>query len=296
MEKFFGVQIPTITPFDSNGQVNEVQIEKLTRFYIDAGCSCLIPTANNGEQPHLTEVEKKQVWQKTVEAVAGKILVAPSISGNTTAQVIERAKYCESIGADGVMVGPPYYFPLNPDDLYEHYRTIGESINIPIIIHNEPDIFKVDLMPDLVAKLNKTKTICLIKESTYDTTRIHGIIRLCGDTMTVIVAGGATALESLVVGAKAWMTGLNNIIPELAVYMYNLAVVESNWTAARKVYFEKILPVQDCLKAIGKPVPVVKYALELRGFPVGEARKPLSPLSEKQKKAVRKTLEAIGVL
>lgn len=296
MEKFFGVQIPTITPFDSNGQVNEEQIGKLTQFYINARCSCLIPTANNGEQPHLTEDEKKQVWKKTLEAANGKILVAPSISGNTTAQVIERAKYCESIGADGVMVGPPYYFPLNPDDLYAHYRSIGESIDIPIIIHNEPDIFKVDLMPDLVAKLNKTKTICLIKESTYDTTRIHSIVRLCGDAMTVIVAGGATALESFVVGAKAWMTGLNNIVPELAVSMYNLAVVENNWTEARKVYFEKILPVQDCLKAIGKSVPVVKYALELRDFPVGETRKPLSPLSEEQKQTVRKTLESIGVL
>lgn len=141
-----------------------------------------------------------------------------------------------------------------------------------------------------------TKTICLIKESTYDTTRIHDIVRLCGDAMTVIVAGGTTALESLVVGAKAWMTGLNNIIPELAMSMYKLAIVENNWTAARKAYFEKILPLQDCLKAIGKPVPVVKYALELRGFQVGQTRKPLSPLSEKQKEAVRKTLEVIGIL
>jgi dihydrodipicolinate synthase/N-acetylneuraminate lyase len=114
--------------------------------------------------------------------------------------------------------------------------------------------------------------------------------------MTVIVAGGTTALESLVVGAKAWMTGLNNIIPELAMSMYKLAIVENNWTAARKAYFEKILPLQDCLKAIGKPVPVVKYALELRGFQVGQTRKPLSPLSEKQKEAVRKTLEVIGIL
>ena len=73
------------------------------------------------------------------------------------------------------------------------------------------------------------------------------------------------------------------------MFMYKLAIVENNWTAARKTYFEKILPLQDCLKAIGKPVPMVKYALELRGFQMGQTRKPPSPLSEKQMEAVRKS-------
>jgi len=110
--------------------------------------------------------------------------------------------------------------------------------------------------------------------------------------MTGIVAGGTTALQ---LGAKAWMTELNNFIPEIAMFMHKLAIIENNWSAARKAYFEKILPLQDCRKPIGKLVSVVKYALEHRGFQVGQRRKPPRPLSEKLKEAARKTLEAIVI-
>ena len=114
--------------------------------------------------------------------------------------------------------------------------------------------------------------------------------------MTVVVAGGGTALESLLLGAKAWMTGLVNFLPKISVTMFQLAVLEKRYEEARKIYFEKVLPVHSCMKEVGKPVPTVKYALEILGFPVGNARKPLQPLSDTEKRQVQGVLQQIGVL
>jgi len=297
ISKLYGIHVPTITVFRSDGAVDADAIKALAARFVEAGASCLVPTANNGEQPHLSVEEKKLVWQANLEAAAGKAAVVPSVTMNTTAEVIELAKEAQSMGAAGVMVAPPFYFRLNEAEAYEYYCDIAEAIDIPVMIHNEPGVFKTDITPELVAKLSRIDNICLIKESTENTQRVHEIIRLCGDRMTVVVAGGGTALESMLLGAKAWMTGLINIIPEIAVEMYNLAVVEGKLDEARKVYFEKILPVHSLMKEIGRPVPTVKYAVELvTGIPARGTRKPMLPLAESDMEKVKKTLKEIGVL
>jgi 4-hydroxy-tetrahydrodipicolinate synthase len=295
--RFYGIHVPTITVFRPDGDVDADAIKALAGRFVEAGASCLVPTANNGEQPHLSVEEKKLVWQANLEGAAGKAAVVPSITMNTTAEVTELAKVAQSMGAAGVMVAPPFYFRLNEAEAYEYYRDIAEAIDIPVMIHNEPGVFKTDITPGLVEKLSRIDNICLIKESTENTQRVHEIIRLCGDRMTVVVAGGGTALESMLLGAKAWMTGLINIIPEIAVEMYNLAVVEGKFDEAKKVYFEKILPVHSLMKEIGRPVPTVKYAVELiTGIPARATRKPMLPLAESDMEKVKKTLKEIGVL
>jgi 4-hydroxy-tetrahydrodipicolinate synthase len=293
---FFGVHVPTVTPFDYKGDVDYAKISELTEFYVDNGVCCLVPTANNGEQPHLSEIEKKRVWEETVKVAGGTVAVVPSITGNTTKGVVELAKHAKSIGADGVMVGAPYYFQLDDEELFEHYRAVAEAVDIPVMIHNEPEIFKVDVKPYLVAKLNEIGNIGLIKESTYVTQRVHEIVRLCGDRMTVVVAGSGTALESMLLGAKGWMTGLINFMPGIAAEIYRLAVIEEKYAEAKRLYFRKILPVYTCMKEIGRPVSVVKYAMELVGVSVGETRKPLKAIQNSEKKRIKKVLQDIELV
>jgi len=294
---FKGIHVPTITPYTPDGDVSEELIRYLIDFYIDAGVCCIVPTADNGEQPFLTVEERKRIWTTTIESAANRVCVAASITGNTTKEVVQLAKLAESLGSDGVMLAPPYYFEASEDELYEHYSTVAESINIPLIIHNEPSVFKSDIRPEFVAKLNKVENISLIKECTEDTQRIHEIIRLCGDNMTVIVAGGGTALESFLLGARAWMTGLVNFAPQASVAMYRLAAQERRFDDARKIYFDTILPIYSCIKTIGKPVPTVKYALSLvLGRSVGLARRPLHPLTESEKGMVKDVLLKTGII
>ena len=296
-KNIFGIHVPTITPMNDRFEVDEKMLRQFNNFLIECGVCCLVPTANNGELPNLNYEERKKVWKITVEvAFPTKTAVFPCITANSTKDCVELAQYAQSIGADGIMVAPPFYFRLNNEEICKHFLEIAGAIDIPIMIHNEPWIFKMDVTPDLMHSLNEDSggKICLIKESTDNTQRVHEIIRLCGEKVTVVVAGGGTALESLLLGAKAWMTGMINFIPATCVKLYDLAVKNGNYAEAKKVYYNKILPVHSMLQEIKKPVQTVKYALEVLWQPVGPTRKPLYPLSESDKALVRKTIEEIN--
>src|SRR5512138_416250 len=97
-----GIHVPTITPLTPQGEVDEGGIDALTEFWIREGVCCLVPTANNGEAPHLSPDERRRVWQRTVKAAAGRIAVFPSITTNTTAEAVAFARFSEEIGADGI--------------------------------------------------------------------------------------------------------------------------------------------------------------------------------------------------
>jgi 4-hydroxy-tetrahydrodipicolinate synthase len=221
----------------------------------------------------------------------------PCITANSTRDCVELAKCAESMGADGIMIGPPFYFRITDEELCEHFLAVAGAISIPIMIHNEPAVFKLDVTPPLMAKLNADSKgkIRLIKESTDNTQRVHEILNLCGDKVTVVVAGGGTALESLLLGAKAWMTGLINFLPAQSRKLYDLAK-QGDYAAARELYYQSILPSHYLLKELRKPVQTVKYALELLGQKVGPTRPPLAPLSADGQEKVKRTLQEIGAL
>ena len=293
-----GIHVPTITPLTPQGEVDEAGIDALTEFWIRQGVRCLVPTANNGEAPHLSPEERRRVWRRTVKAAAGRLAVFPSITTNTTAEAVAFAHFSEEIGAHGIMLAPPFYFRMSDEELAQHFEAVAAATSLPLMIHNEPGIFKVDMKAPLVARLSQAGrgNICLIKESTDDSQRVSEILTLCGDRMTIVVAGGGTAIESLYLGAKAWMTGLINYLPGICAEVYRLAVTERKLDEARALYYQRIWPAHAMMRAVGRPVPTVKYALELLGLPAGLTRKPMLPLSTDQKAQVQKTLREIGVL
>ncbi len=293
----FGIHVPTITPMNDHFEVDEDALRQFNEFLIENGVCCLVPTANNGELPNLSYDERKRIWKITIEVASPKkVAVFPCITANSTKDCIDLARYAQSIGADGIMVAPPFYFRLTNEEMCKHFLEIAGAIDIPIMIHNEPGIFKMDVTPDLIDRLNNDSggRISLIKESTDKTQRVHEIVRLCGEKVTVVVAGGGTALESLLLGARAWMTGMINFIPATCVKLYDLAVKNGNYAEAKKVYYDKILPVNSMFQEIKKPVQTVKCALEVLGQPAGPTRRPLYPLSESEKALVKKTMEEIS--
>jgi 4-hydroxy-tetrahydrodipicolinate synthase len=298
MNDVTGIHVPTITPFTPQGGVDEAGIETLTQFWIERGVRCLVPTANNGEAPHLSPEERRLVWRRTVQAAAGRAAVFPSITTNTTAEAASFARTAEAIGAQGIMLAPPFYFRLADEELVRYYTEVADATGLPVMIHNEPWLFKMDVKAPLVDRLSRAGrgNIRLIKESTDDSQRVSEILTLCGDRMTVVVAGGGTALESLYLGATGWMTGLINFLPAICADVYRLAVTERKLDEARALYCRRVWPAHALMKAVGRPVPTVKYALELLGLPAGSTRPPLLPLTPEQQAQVRSLLGQIGLL
>ena len=125
------------------------------------------------------------------------------------------------MGADGVMVIPPFYSSPTDDELFEHYRRIGEAISLPIMVYNNPATANVDLTPPIVARLSRASTtVRYIKESTLEVTRVRDIIELCGDRMTVFA--GILGYESFWLGAQGWVAVCSNLIPRDSARLFEL--------------------------------------------------------------------------
>jgi 4-hydroxy-tetrahydrodipicolinate synthase len=196
------------------------------------------------------------------------------------------------MGACGVMIIPPYYSSPTEDELFEHYRRIGESISLPIMLYNNPATANVDLTPALVARLSRIDNVRYIKESTLEVTRVRDIIELCGERMTVFA--GILGYESFWLGAQGWVAVCSNLIPHESARLFELAVIRSDRDAALALY-KKMLPI---VRWVGghRYVAASKAALKLMGLPVGEPRAPRLPLPRAEVDALRADLEAYGLI
>jgi 4-hydroxy-tetrahydrodipicolinate synthase len=297
MQELTGVLVPMITCFDDHGNINARAIRKLTDFLIESDVHGLIPTASNGEHPHLSDKELSQVWEVVIEESAGRVPVAPCTTADTTARVTKLCKRAEATGASAVLVGPPPYFGANLTDseLLIFYRDVAREIDIPIIIYNEPLLHGADVRPELVLELSKVPNISYIKESSYNSVRVHEIISAVGKDFSVFIGACNIALESFALGAKGWITGAHNFIPKMAVELYNLCSKEKDFDKARTLYYDSILPICRWIASTPQSYQAVREAVKSLGFDVGSPRKPLISIGEKQRKDLKQLLKQINV-
>jgi 4-hydroxy-tetrahydrodipicolinate synthase len=200
-----------------------------------------------------------------------------------TREVVRLSRRAEKLGADGVMIIPPFYSTPTDDELVHHYKTVGDAIALPIMVYNNPATANVDLKPPLVARIAEIDNCLYIKESTLEVTRVRDIIRLCGDRMTVF--GGILGFESFVEGAQGWVAVASNVVPAEMARIFSLVADHGAIKEARELYL-KYLPV---IEFVGGQAYVAgsKALLGHMGFSVGHPRPPRLPLPAAQDAAAR---------
>jgi 4-hydroxy-tetrahydrodipicolinate synthase len=209
-----------------------------------------------------------------------------------TDECVALSKEAQELGADGVMIIPPYYSCPTEDELFEHYRRVGEAIGVPIMVYNNPATANVDLTPGIVARLSRIDNCRYIKESTLEVTRVRDIIELCGDRMTVFA--GILGYESFWLGAQGWVAVCSNLIPAMSARLFELVADEKDVDQALALY-KKMLPI---VKWVGghRYVAASKDALSMMGLPVGAPRPPRLPLPAADAAALRVELDRLGLL
>jgi len=214
------------------------------------------------------------VMEVCIKQAAGRVPVLIGTGAEWTDEAVMKARLAESLGADGVMVIPPYYSTPTPDELFEHYRKIGEAVSFPIMIYNNPATANVDLTPEIVARLALIDNVRYIKESTLEVTRVRDIIELCGDKMTVFA--GILGYESFWLGAQGWVAVCSNFLPRDSARLFELVADHKDQVSALALY-RRILPL---VKMVGghRYVAASKVALDYMGLPVGIPRAPRLPL------------------
>ena len=292
MSGFRGTFTVMVTPFDATGAVDFGGLRRFTDWQVAQGIHGLIPLGSTGEFLSLSDDERHAVAATVLETVARRVPVLIGTGAERTEDVIRYSREAEALGADGVMIIPPFYSTPTEDELFVHYRRIAEAIAIPIMAYNNPATANVDLTPAIIARLSEIDNVAYVKESTMDVTRVRDIIELCGPRMTVF--GGIMGFESFCEGAEGWVAVGSNIMPADSARLFTLVADHRDLDTARTVY-RRILPVVRMV-AGHRYVAATKAALSMMGFAMGDPRSPRLPVPEAERAAIRQTLAALDLL
>ena len=293
MTQFRGTYTVLITPFTADGQhVDVPALQRLVNWQIEQGIHGLIPLGSTGEFLSMTPDERQQVIETCIKTANGRVPVLIGTGAERTDDCVSLSKEAQSMGADGVMIIPPFYSCPTEDELFTHYRKVSDAIGIPIMLYNNPATANVDLTPPIVARLSQIDNCRYIKESTLEVTRVRDIIELCGERMTVFA--GILGYESFWLGAQGWVAVCSNLIPQMSARLFELVADHQDMDQALALY-KKMLPI---VKWVGghRYVAASKDALEMMGLPVGKPRAPRLPLPAADAAVLRGALDRLGLL
>ncbi|MGF6593856.1 dihydrodipicolinate synthase family protein [Pseudomonas sp. 2835] len=277
---FHGIIGYTITPFSADGEQLDLQalgrsIERL----IDGGVHAIAPLGSTGEGAYLSDLEWQQVAAFSLRQIAGRVPTIVSVSDLTTAGAIRRARFAQEHGADAVMVLPAAYWKLTEEEILEHYRAIGASIDLPIMLYNNPATSGTDMSVELILRIvREVENVTMVKESTGDIQRMHKLQVLSEGKVPFYNGCNPLALEAFVAGASGWCTAAANLIPALNQQLYQ--AVQANDLSTAKAVFYRQLPLLEFILKGGLPA-TIKAGLGMTGLPVGEPRRPVFALDNK---------------
>jgi 1-pyrroline-4-hydroxy-2-carboxylate deaminase len=209
-------------------------LEHLDRM-IEAGVHGMILLGTVGENCSLEYREKFDVLRAAVEHIGGRVPVLSGVAETTTALACRFAHDAQKAGVDGLMVLPAMVYKSDPRETVAHFRRVARATDLPIMVYNNPVSYHVDISPEMFADLADEPRFVAIKESSEDVRRITDLINVCGDRYTLFCGVDDLVLESLMLGAAGWVSGLVNAFPAENRLLWDLAAA-GRWEEAREVY------------------------------------------------------------
>ncbi len=270
---FQGSMVAIVTPF-KDGKIDFDTLGKLIDFQIKNGTDAIVPCGTTGESPTLTHQEHDRVVQFAVEKVAGRAQVIAGAGSNSTAEALQLTEHAQEVGADGALVITPYYNKPTQRGLVEHFRTIAEGTDIPLVLYNVPGRTSVELQPETVAELSVIKNIVAVKEAGGSVDQVNQILNLCD--ITVLSGDDMLTLPMMAVGAKGVISVAANVVPRQVSQLVH-AALEGEWEKARSLHFQ-LYSLFEAMFLETNPIPV-KTALAMMGRIREEFRLPLCGLS-----------------
>ncbi|ORA09394.1 dihydrodipicolinate synthase family protein [Mycobacterium asiaticum] len=285
--KIGGIIAYPVTPFSADG-IDTDRHGRLVERLVSAGVHAIAPLGSTGELAYLDESEFDTVVDATIATVNGRVPVIVGVSDVTTAKTIRRAQYAQQAGADAVMILPVSYWKLTDREIAQHYRSIGASIDIPIMAYNNPATSGVDMSPELlVSMFGDIDNLTMVKESTGDLSRMQRIAELSDGRLPFYNGSNPLVLDALKVGAAGWCTAAPNLRAQPCIGLYE-AVRAGDLEKAQLLY-DDLKPLLQFIVAGGLPT-TVKAGLELLGVPAGDPRAPLLPLDQRGRHELQELL------
>lgn len=282
-----------VTPFRSKGEVDEAALRRLVTYQLQEGIDFLVPCGTTGESPTLGHEEYLRVISLVVKEAKGKVPVVAGAGGNCTRKVIDLIQAVQPLEVDGILSVSPYYNKPTQEGLYQHYRAIAASTDLPIILYNVPGRTSSNIAPETVARLSRISNIVGIKEASGNLAQVSEIVRTAEPGFRVISGDDALTLPMIGVGGVGVISVAANEAPGPMSKLVRLAL-ENRWEEARKLNAH-LLPLMQANFIETSPIPV-KAALAMMGLIKEVYRLPLVPMSAQNRARLEKVLYDVTLL
>ncbi|MBH5316583.1 4-hydroxy-tetrahydrodipicolinate synthase [Paenibacillus sp. GSMTC-2017] len=280
-----------VTPFDADGQIDWLTAGNLIDYLIDVQkADSLVVSGTTGESPTLSEDEKLALFRFVVKHSAGRCKVIAGTGCNNTAHTIHLTKEAETCGVDGILLVAPYYNRPTQEGLYQHFKAVAEETKLPIILYNVEGRTAVNLSVETTLKLAKIDNIVATKDcATLE--QLTLIISSAPEGFNVYSGDDAATLPALAIGAYGIVSVAGHIIGSemkelIHTYLSGNVVEASRINSKLFPYFKGLF---NCPHPVPNPV-AVKYALGLKGLPVGGVRLPLVSVTETEAQFLRELI------
>jgi len=290
-----GVMPALVTPFNKDESINEEYLRNLINHLIEQGVTGLVPVGTTGEFVNMTSEERLKVIEIVVDETNGRVPVIAGTGETGTKLVIDATKAATDIGADAVLIVTPYYLKPKAKGLYDHYYTITEKTNIPIVLYNIPACIGLELPWTVVEDLIDIENIVAIKDSSGDYKYFSALLEKVSDKISVLIGWDENVLGALAGGAAGCILGSANIFPKIWLEIYNH--VKNNRLEEAQILQKKVQKIARLL--INSGALGVKSCLNMMNIPVGKTRQPIvlgDSLSYEIKDELRVELEKLGLI
>ena len=282
-----------VTPFSHDGTLDVDALRGLVDFQLSEGIDFLVPCGTTGEAPTLEHEEYLGVVRVVVQEARGKVPVIAGAGGNNTHKICNLAQELQALGVEGILSVAPYYNKPTQEGLYQHFGTIAESTDLPVILYNVPSRTSSNILPETVARLAEIPNIIGIKEASGSITQQMEVLRLVPPNFRVLSGDDAFTFPLMALGGAGVISVVSNEIPRQMTRLTHL-MLEGNYDEARRLN-ASLLPLMQVNFIETNPIPV-KAALAMMGKIKEVYRLPMCSIRPENRARLEKVLVEQGLL
>ena len=282
MNDFHGVFPYLVSPIDAQGRILTDVLGRLASDLIKAGVHGLTPLGSTGESAYLTREQRESVVRVTIEAASKRVPVIAGVASTSTTEAVAQAKSYQALGADGILAILEAYFPLKDAQIEAYFRSIADSVDIPVVLYTNPQFQRSDLTLDVIARLSEHPRIQYIKDASTNTGRLLSIMNRA-PRMKIFSASAHIPAAVMLIGGVGWMAGPACIVPRQSVRLYELCRA-GKWPEAMALQRE-LWRINEAFARFNLAA-CIKAGLQIQGYAVGDPVPPQAALTAEERKTV----------
>jgi 4-hydroxy-tetrahydrodipicolinate synthase len=293
MTPISGSIVALVTPMLDDGSIDFDGLRQLIDWHISQGSDCIAVVGTTGESPTVSVDEHCEIIRVAVQHTKGAVPIMAGTGGNSTLEAIELSKFAKEVGADCTLSVVPYYNKPSQEGIYQHFKSIAQAVDIPMVLYNVPGRTVADMLPETTLRLAQIPGIVGIKEASGDIERACRLIKHAPKGFSIYSGDDSTAVALMLLGGHGNVSVTANVAPR-AMHELCVAAIEGRVREATSIHL-KLLDLHKNLFVEPSPAPT-KWALSRLGRCRPALRLPITPLTPSGQQVVEQALRDAGLL